>query len=86
MNAFQANITVEDAGQIVLQNLPFRKGERVHVLVESERGMEERRQSEKRRASELFQKVADRMDGDEHFQSLTEKEIAEEIAAYRRGE
>ena len=86
MNTFQANITVEDAGKLMLQNLPFRKGERVHVVVESEYAIEERRLREKKRALELFKKLAARMDRDAHFQSLTEEEIAQEIAAYRRGE
>jgi hypothetical protein len=86
MNSFQTHTTVENAGQLVLRGLPFKPGEKVRVVVESERSIEERRLQEKERAAELFQSIAARSDKDEHFQSLTEAEIAEEIAAYRRGE
>jgi len=77
MNTFQANTTVEDAGSLVLRNLPFRKGERVHVVVESEHDVEERRVQEKKRAFELFQKITARMNNEARFQSMTEEEISE---------
>jgi hypothetical protein len=86
MNTFQANFTVDDPATLVLQNLPFPKGERVHVIVESERDIRDRQQRDKKRASELFQKIAVRMDQDAQFQALTEEDISKEIAAYRRGE
>jgi antitoxin component of MazEF toxin-antitoxin module len=86
MNSFQTHITVENAGQLVLRGLPFKPGEKVRVVVESERSIEERRLQEKKRAAELFKNIAARTDSNERFQSLTEAEIAEEIAAYRRGE
>ena len=86
MNTFQANFTVEDPARLVLQNLPFQKGERIRVVVESERDIHDRQLRDKKRASELFKKIATRMDSNPQFQALTEEEIAKEIAAYRRGE
>jgi predicted DNA-binding antitoxin AbrB/MazE fold protein len=86
MNSFQTHITVESAGQLVLRGLPFKPGEKVRVVVESERSIEERRLLEKKRALELFQSIAARTDTNDRFQSLTEADITEEIAAYRRGE
>ena len=83
---FQTNITLDDAGQVTLRNLPFRKGERVRVVVESEKDAAERTIREKQRALELFQKIAGRVHDDPRFESLTDQEIADEIAAYRRGE
>jgi hypothetical protein len=86
MNTFQANFTVDDSAKLVLLNLPFPKGERVHVVVESERDIRDRQLRDKKRASDLFQKIAVRMDRDAQFQALTEEDVAKEIAAYRRGE
>jgi len=86
MHTFQTHITVENAGQLVLRGLPFKPGEKVRVVVETERSIEERRLQEKKRAAELSQSITARTDANERFQSLTEAEIAEEIAAYRRGE
>ena len=86
MNSFQAHITVENAGQLVLRGLPFKKGEKVRVVVETERAVEQRRIAEKKRAAELFQSIAARADKDDRLSSLTEEDIGKEIAAYRRGE
>ncbi len=86
MNSFQTHTTVENAGQLVLRGLPFKPGEKVRVVVETEQSIEERRRQEKKRAAELFKSIAARADVNEGFQSLTEAKIAEEIAAYRRGE
>lgn len=77
--------TVQDAGKLLLFT-PLQEGERVSVIVETERELEEKRLRNKKRALELFHKLQDELENNEHFQSLTEEDIANEIAAYRRGE
>ena len=77
--------TVQDAGKLLLFT-PLQEGEHVSVIVETERELEEKRLRNKKRALELFHKLQDELENNEHFQSLTEEDIANEIAAYRRGE
>ena len=86
MNSYQAHITVESAGQLVLSGLPFKKGEKVRVMVETEQSFEARAAESKKRASELFTRVTSAIDNDERIPKLTDEEIAKEIEAYRRGE
>jgi predicted DNA-binding antitoxin AbrB/MazE fold protein len=86
MNSYQAHITVEQAGQLVLSGLPFKKGEKVRVVVETEQSFAARAAENKKRASELFKKVTTQLGNDPRLPNLTEAEIANEIAAYRRGE
>ena len=86
MNSYQAHITVENAGQLVLSGLPFKKGEKVRVVVETEQSFAARAAENKKRTSELFKQVTAQLDRDERIPKMTDKEIANEIAAYRRGE
>ncbi len=86
MNSYQAHITVENAGQLMLSGLPFKKGEKVRVVVETEQSFAARTAENKKRASELFKRITSRLDKDARISNLTEAEISKEIAAYRRGE
>lgn len=76
---------VQDAGKLLVYTT-LKEGERVSVIVETEHELEEKRLRNKKLALELFHKLQDEMENNEYFQTLSEDEIAQEIAAYRRGE
>ncbi|HEY6172298.1 MAG TPA: hypothetical protein VIX80_08580 [Candidatus Kapabacteria bacterium] len=84
MRTYETNIVVNDPSQVVLTNIPFKKGETVHITIQNE--TEEMRLSRKAKAYEAWDKLSGLLGANDQFQELTEEEIAEEIAAYRRGE
>ena len=78
MKAYRAYLTVTDAKQVVLDNLPFQPGERVEVLVLAQ---DVDRVEAVGRLEELLRQTQ----ALPQAQELTEDDIAEEVAAYRSG-
>lgn len=79
MQTYRTLGVIQESGQIVLSNLPFRPGQLVEVLVLGEdlyqNGMTEKLTLLLKETQALPQ-----------VQALTEAEIAAEIAAYRSGQ
>ena len=78
MATYETRITIHDPGRLELQNLPFRAGQQVKVIVMTE---EDDRDDRVRRWRELFKQTQSLPQA----QTLTENEIAAEIHAYREG-
>jgi len=79
MQAYRRFGVIQESGQIVLSNLPFRPGQLVEVLVLGEDQIQ----------SGLTEKLAllfKETQALPQVQALTEAEIAAEIAAYRDGD
>jgi hypothetical protein len=77
MVAHERHITVTESGQVTVSGLPIQPGQRVRVTVAVE---DEARERLAQRFRDLFKRVQDLP----QVQRLSEEEIAEEIAAYRR--
>jgi hypothetical protein len=75
MNAYRKYITIDDPRRVVLEDLPFRHGQRVEVvlLAEEERGEDQLRALLRDTQALPQAKI------------LTEEELAAEIEAYRAG-
>ena len=82
MRTFETDIIVEDPSRIVLDNTPFQRGEKIHVIIQPQSEILDR----KRKQQEAWKQLQEEMEKNKEFQKLTEAEIAAEIAAYRRGE
>jgi hypothetical protein len=77
VNAYRRYITIDDPRRVVLEDLPFRQGQRVEVIVLAEDGDEER----VRRLQALLRDTQALPEA----KTLTEEELSEEIEAYRAG-
>ncbi|TAN41847.1 MAG: hypothetical protein EPN22_13990 [Nitrospirae bacterium] len=78
MLAYKKYITVNEPGQIVLNGLPFQTGQRVEVVLIAE---DEDRNARIAELKTLFKRTQDLPAS----RSLSEQEIAEEVAEYRSG-
>ncbi len=79
MQTYRTLGVIQESGQIVLSNLPFRPGQLVEVLVLGEDRVQD----------DLTEKLAllfEETQALPQVQALTEAEIAAEIAAYRSGQ
>ncbi len=83
MTTYQA--TVQDAGKVILTT-SLKKGERVRVIVETEKESDEKGLQQKKIAAERYRHLIDLVRNNPEYQHLTEEMISEEINAYRRGE
>ena len=81
MLAHKLYITIEDPKHVVLSNLPFRPGQRVEVVLIAEEG-------ETARAARLaeFKALFQTTQALPQAQTISEADIAAEIAAYRAGQ
>jgi antitoxin ParD1/3/4 len=77
MNAYRKYITIDDPRRVVLEDLPFRHGQRVEVVLLAE---EEREEQEEQLRALLRDTQAL-----PQAKILTEEELAAEIEAYRAG-
>lgn len=78
MLAYKKYVTVKDPAKIELTNLPFRKGQRVEVVVIAE---DEEREARVEKLRALFSKTQ----ALPQAQAISEDVIAEEIEEYRAG-
>lgn len=78
MKGYKKYVTVEDPNHVVLSDLPFQLGQRVEVIILVEDG---NRTAISQQLKDLF----DRTQAIPGVQVITEKVIAAEIEAYRRG-
>lgn len=75
MKAIKRTVTIENPNQLVLDNLPFQQGQRVEVVLLVE-DLPAYRVAEIRELLRVTQALP-------QAQSITEDEIAAEVAAYR---
>jgi hypothetical protein len=78
MIAYREYATVQESKQIVLSNVPFRPGQRVEVVLIAEEEQPAARVQELRALFKATQALP-------QAQTITEGDIAAEIAAYRAG-
>lgn len=78
MIAFKKIVTVKDPDRVVLSGLPFRRGQRVEILMIAEEDQPDTRAKELRQLLRATQRLPS-------ARRVSEKQIAEEIAAYRAG-
>ena len=78
MIAFKKIVTVGDPDRIVLTGLPFRRGQRIEVVMIAEEDPSSPRNKELRQVLRATQRLP-------AARRVSEKKIAEEIAAYRAG-
>ncbi len=78
MIAYKQYITIEDPKRVVLSDLPFRTGQRVEVLLIAE----DDGSATNLEALQVLLKDTQRL---KEVQTISENEIAQEIAAYRAG-
>lgn len=78
MIAFKKIVTVEDPDRVVLSGLPFRPGQRVEIVMIAEEDQPEARVAELKRLLRACQGIPAAV-------TVSEEEIADEIAAYRAG-
>ena len=78
MIAYRQYTTVQASRQIVLSNVPFQPGQRVEVVLIAEEERPAARVQELRALFKATQALP-------QAQTITEEEIAAEIAAYRAG-
>ena len=78
MLACKRIVTVEDPGQVVLRDLPFQAGQRVEVVVIADEGQPGATADEFRRLLADTQALP-------ASRTVTDEQIAEEVAAYRAG-
>ncbi len=78
MIAYRRYTTVQESKQIVLSNVPFQPGQRVEVVLIAEEERPAARVQELRALFKTTQALP-------QAQTITEEEIAAEIAAYRAG-
>ncbi len=79
MQLYRTVITVDDPSQIVLNNVPVQPGDRVEIVVRSE---SDRESAVCERAKQLLQKTHSLP----QLESISEEDIAAEIAACRNGQ
>ncbi|MEH2014652.1 hypothetical protein [Nostoc sp.] len=79
MNAYKKYITITDASQLILSDLPFPVGQRVEIIILAE---DNPRAEISKKLKDLFDKTQS-LPG---VQDITEAEIEAEIEAYKRGE
>jgi antitoxin ParD1/3/4 len=78
MQTYRRRLVIEDPKRVVLTDLPFQAGQRVEVLVLEEEVDRDRRVEDLKRLLKDTQALS-------QVKSITEQEIAAEIAAYREG-
>jgi hypothetical protein len=78
MNAYRTYLTIEDPQRVVLTDIPFVRGQRVEILVVEAEGNRAEAVEELRALLKATQALPE-------ARSVTDEEIAAEIAAYRRG-
>jgi len=78
MRTYRKKLVIEDPKRVILTDLPFRAGQTVEVLVLEEQADRERRAEDLKRLLKDTQALT-------QLRSITEEEIAAEIAAYREG-
>jgi len=78
MRAYRTYSTVEQSGDIVLKNIPFRPGEQIEVLLIGEERQQRFLVDEFRTLSTQTQQLP-------QIQALTEMDILAEIEAYQQG-
>lgn len=78
MKAYRTYITVTDARQVVLSDVPFLPGQVVEVLVLAQ-------DDDRAQALRQIDSLLRRTQALPHVQALTDDEIAAEIAAHRSG-
>lgn len=78
MIAFKKIVTVEDPDRVVLSGLPFRRGQRVEIVMIAEEDRPNARNKELRQLLRTTQRLPT-------ARRVSERQIAEEIAAYRAG-
>jgi hypothetical protein len=79
MKAYRTYLTVTDAKQVVLSDVPFQPGQVVEVLIlaqDTDRALALRRLDTLLQSTQALP----------HIQELTDDEIAAEVAAYRNGQ
>ena len=81
METFRIRTTVSKDGKLSIKGLPFRPGAKVEVIVREEAGKVSARKR-KELASEM-QVVFKEIQALPQARTITDEEIAEEIAAYR---
>lgn len=74
MQAYKTFVTIQNPNQVVLNNLPFKEGQQVEILV-----LANDDQSQIQQLKLLFNETQSLPQS----QSLTEEEILDEVAAYR---
>jgi hypothetical protein len=79
MIAYKRTVTVEDPDRVVISGLPFRKGQKVEVVVLAAEELQERRP---RKGLRALLKATQRASA---LRPVTERQIAEEIVALRSG-
>jgi hypothetical protein len=78
MNAYKTYAQIDASGRMVLEDLPFRAGTLVEVLL-----VDQARQAEERAAS--WQALMRHVQGLPQSQDITEDDIAAEVEAVRSG-
>lgn len=78
MQTYRKKLVIEDPKRVVLTDLPFRAGQTVEVLVLEEEADRERQVEDLKRLLKETQALS-------QLKSISEEEIAAEIAAYREG-
>ena len=78
MTTYKTFITIDDPHQVVLSNLPFKKGQRVRVVLLTE--------DDETAMSQRFHHLFKETQALPGVSEIPEEEIASEIAAHRRGE
>lgn len=76
MQAYKTFVTIQNPNQVVLNNLPFKEGQQVEILV-----LANDDQSQIQQLKSLFSETQSLPQA----QSLTEEEILDEVATYRSG-
>jgi len=77
MNAYKTYVEVDSAGRVVLEDLPFRKGSLVEVLVVD--------QSPEAGEVESWRALFKHIQSLPQSQSITDEDIAKEIDDFRSG-
>lgn len=79
MSAYKTFITIDDPSRVILSDLPFRKGQRVRVVMLTA-------EDEATIISQHFQDLFKATQALSDVEDITEVDILAEIAAHRRGE
>lgn len=79
MQAYKAYLTIQNPNQVVLNNLPFKEGQKVEILVLAN---DESSQDQIQILKSLFKETQSLT----LIKSLSEEEILDEIKAYRSGQ
>jgi hypothetical protein len=79
MTSYKTFITIEDPNHVILSDLPFQQGQRVRVVILSEN-------NERSDLSQKFRKLFRDTQLISGVSEIAEKDITDEIEAYRRGE